>query len=121
MLIKIFRERVIELKEESREARVSKAMASNTPPYKATGLQAKITHPSADQSQSAEIVISPAPPIANEDDYDAVRFWKKSEWRNFEEGERKRNRNTIKFSFICDEYGESVSSSRIDEIGDAAK
>lgn len=104
-----------------REARqVSKSMASsNAPPYKATGLQDKITHPSTDQS--AEITVPPAPPIANEDDHDSVRFWKKSEWRNFEESERKRNRNTVKFSFICDEFGESVASSRIDEIGDAAK
>ena len=83
-----------------------------------TGPQDKITRPSADKS--VEITVPPAPPIANEDDHDAVRFWKKSEWRNFEESERKRNRNTVKFSFICDESGESVASSRIDEIGDAA-
>ena len=121
-----FRERVIELKEELREARqVSKSMVSSyTPPYKAAGqqpVQDKITRPSTDQSADLKITVPPAPPISNEDDHDAVRFWRKSEWRNFEEGERKRNRNTVKFSFICDESGESVPSSRIDEMGDAAK
>ena len=104
-----------------REARqVSKVMASsNAPPYKVPELQDKISRPSTDQS--TEITIPPAPPIAIEDEHNDVRFWKKSEWRNFEESERKRNRNTVKFSFICDESGEPVLSSRIDEIGDAAK
>jgi hypothetical protein len=126
MLLKIFRQRVIELKDELREARQilnAKASSSSTPPSQVTEPQdntTSIVRPST-TDHSAEIVVPPAPPIAEEDDHDAVRFWKKSEWQNFEEGERKRNRNTVKFSFICDESGDSVSSSRIDEIGDAAK
>lgn len=121
MLLKISRERVIELKEELKEARqFPKATASSsTLPSNVTEPHGIIIQPSTDHS--TEIIVPPAPPIADEDDHDAVRFWKKSEWRNFEEGERKRNRNTVKFSFICDESGESVSPSRIDEIGDAAK
>lgn len=78
-------------------------------------------HKSPFTDQTAEISVPPAPPIADENDHNAVRFWRKSEWRNFEESEKKRNRNTVKFSFICDESGESIVSSRIDEIGDAAK
>ena len=72
-----FRERVIELKEELREARqVSKAIASlNAPPYKAPELQDKLFHPST-TNQSTKITIPPAPPlaIAIEDEHNDVRF-----------------------------------------------
>lgn len=112
------RERVTELKEELKEARDFKKLVPNMRERdeESEGREAKRGVPGQDT-----ISVPFAPPAEHEDDHPDVRFWNRKDWTEFEARMTLRNDKVHKLGFLCNASGMAVSTSRLEEMTEAAK
>ena len=74
-----------------------------------------------DQFRLSDRKVPPAPPIAEQENYEEVIFWTKKEWREHDDKLRNRNGRAPTYGFLCDEYGDNLTEACIEEFKDTAK